>query len=46
MTALLPPTVTTNEFWEGKLYLDDTLQVIEVAVAVVTLQLWPSIVTD
>jgi len=39
MIALLSPTETKNEFWDGKLYLDDTLQVIEVAIAVVTLQL-------
>jgi hypothetical protein len=39
MTALFSPTVTKNEFYEGKLNLDETLHVIELAVVVVTLQL-------
>lgn len=33
-----------NEFWEGRLYLDDTLQVTAEANEDVTAQIWPSIV--
>ena len=45
ITARLFPTETVKELWDGRVRRGATVQVMAVVEEVVTVQIWPSIVT-